>query len=118
MLSKVLPWRPFAFCLPRFPSEFILDSDSAALMYTPVPLCMYTCTWFQVLGQVYTLCRHVSVAAILFFAFMLFSIPSIRSDLCVGGASREVVVRFPVPWVLHIVNYLLIHQFVAGAVRS
>ena len=64
------------------------------------------------------MCRHVCMAAILFFAFMLFSISSIRSDLCVGGASREVVVRFPVPWVLHIVNYLFINQFVAGAIRS
>ena len=63
------------------------------------------------------MCRYVSMAAILFFAFMLFSIASIGSDLCVGGASREVIVRFPVPWVLHIVNYLLIHQFMAGAVR-
>ena len=94
-----------AICLLplRFPSEFIFDSDSAALMCTPVPLCVYTCTWFQVLVQVCTTCRHVSMAAILFFAFMLFSIPSIRSDLCMGGASREVVIRFPVPWALHIV---------------
>ena len=84
-------------------------------MCTPVPLCMYTCTWFQVLVQVCTTCRHVSMAAILFFAFMLFSISSIKSDLCIGGVSREVVVRFPVPWVLHIVNYLLTYQFVAGA---
>lgn len=64
------------------------------------------------------MCRYVSMAAILFFAFMLFSVPSIRSDLYVGGASREIIVRFPVSWVLHIVNYLLIHQFMAGAVRS
>ena len=55
------------------------------------------------LHVVCTRCRHVSMAAILFFAFMLFSIPSIRSDLCMGGASREVVIRFPVPWALHIV---------------
>ena len=58
-----------AICLLplRLPSEFIFDSDSAALMCTPVPLCMYMCTWFQVLVQVCTTCRHVSMAAILFF---------------------------------------------------
>ena len=40
-----------AICLLpfRFPSEFIFDSDSAALICTPVPLCMYMCTLFQVL---------------------------------------------------------------------
>ena len=60
---------PFAF---EVSLRVYFDSDSAVLMCTPVPLCMYTCTWFQVLVQVCTTCRRVKHGS--HFVFCLYAV--------------------------------------------